>query len=207
MSKYLNPLNYLARWIDYNLIENRLNNLKIKRCYQGVTCDDTVKFYEQARVFNLQNDKNKIRIAANTHIRSELLIFPYGGDIEIGEDCYLGEHTRLWSAESIRIGKGVLFSHNVNVIDTNSHEMDPHDRVNSYKRLLKEGHPKKRPNVKSAPIEIGDYAWLNFNSVVLKGVKIGEGAIIAAGTIVAADVPPYCIFSVNPGKVLKQIQF
>jgi acetyltransferase-like isoleucine patch superfamily enzyme len=204
--QYFNPFNLFIRCVDYNLIEHRLNLLKIKKCFKGVSHNSGVKFYEQASVYNMQNDRNNIRIASNTHIRSELLIFPYGGKIEIGEDCYLGEHSRIWSSNHIKIGNGVLVSHNVNIIDTNSHEINHLERIESYKAMLKVGHPLIRPNVISAPIEIGDYVWLNFNSVVLKGVKIGEGAIIAPGTIVNEDVPPYCIFAGNPGKVIKKIE-
>ncbi len=99
-----------------------------------------------------------------------------------------------------------MISHICNIIDTNSHELDHQARIESYKRMLIEGHPKQRPDVISAPIVIEDYAWISFNVSILKGVKIGEGAIVAAGSVVTKDVPDWTIVGGNPAKVIKYIQ-
>ncbi len=64
-----------------------------------------VFFYENAVVYNFQMDNSKIFIGRNTHIRGELLVFKYGGKISIGDDCYVGEGTRIWSGESLIIGE------------------------------------------------------------------------------------------------------
>lgn len=50
---------------------------------------------------------------------------------------------------------------------------------------------------------IGNDVWLGANSLVLKGVKIGDGAVIGAGAVVTKDVPPYAIVGGNPAKVIK----
>ena len=57
----------------------------------------------------------------------------------------------------------------------------------------------------TAPIRICDYAWLGFDVVVLKGVTIGEGAIVGARAVVTKDVPPWTIAAGNPARVVKQI--
>ena len=54
-----------------------------------------------------------------------------------------------------------------------------------------------------APIVIQDHVWLGMNVIVLKGVTIGEGAIVAAGSIVTKDVPPHCLVAGVPAKVVK----
>lgn len=57
---------------------------------------------------------------------------------------------------------------------------------------------------KGAPTEIGAYAWICSRSIILPGVKIGEGAIVASGAIVTKDVPPYAIVGGVPAKVIGQ---
>ena len=59
--------------------------------------------------------------------------------------------------------------------------------------------------VKDAPISIGNKAWIGFGVTILKGVNIGEGAVIAAGSVVTKDVPAYTIVGGNPAKFIKKI--
>jgi acetyltransferase-like isoleucine patch superfamily enzyme len=52
------------------------------------------------------------------------------------------------------------------------------------------------------PVHIGDYVWLGARAMILSGVRIGDGAIVGMGSVVAQDVPPLCIVSGNPGKII-----
>jgi acetyltransferase-like isoleucine patch superfamily enzyme len=61
-------------------------------------------------------------------------------------------------------------------------------------------------NIKMADIIIEDKVWIGFNVIILKGVKIGEGAVIGAGSVVTKDVPPYHIVAGNPAKIIKKIK-
>lgn len=60
--------------------------------------------------------------------------------------------------------------------------------------------------VKSAPIKICDKAWIGFNAIILKGVTIGEGAVVGAGAVVTHDVPPWTIVAGNPAVVKGHIE-
>ena len=53
---------------------------------------------------------------------------------------------------------------------------------------------------KGAPTEIGQYAWICSRSIIMPGVKVGDGAIVASGAIVTKDVPPYTIVAGVPAK-------
>lgn len=55
----------------------------------------------------------------------------------------------------------------------------------------------------SAPIVIGDHVWIGMNVIVLKGVTIGEGAVVSAGSVVTKDVPPHSLVAGVPAKVVK----
>jgi maltose O-acetyltransferase len=132
-----------------------------------------------------------------------LLVFAHGGSISIGESCYIGDHSRIWSAAAITIGDRVLISHGVNIHDNNAHSLSAASRHLHFKQIFSGGHPRlmEDPPV-AAPIMIEDDAWLGFNSTVLKGVRVGRGAIIGACAVVTKDVPPYTVVAGNPARVV-----
>ena len=59
---------------------------------------------------------------------------------------------------------------------------------------------------RKAPIIIKDNAFIGARSIILKGVTIGEGAIVGAGSVVSEDVPPFTVVCENPAKVVKSLQ-
>ena len=170
----------------------------------NVTCNE-VLFLSSAEVHNMQHDKTKILIGDGSQIAGILLIVPYGGKISIGKNCYVGDHSRIWSAEEVCIGDNVLISHNVNIMDTNAHETDLKERAETYKKQVKEGYPKLKGSVETAKIKIGNHVWVGFNSIILKGVTIGEGVIVAAGSVVTKDVPAYSMVAGNPAIIIKTL--
>lgn len=72
--------------------------------------------------------------------------------------------------------------------------------------MLKNGHPNSPGNVRTAPITIKDYAWISYNVCILKGVTIGEGAIVGAGSVVTKDVPDWTVVAGNPAKIIRYIK-
>jgi acetyltransferase-like isoleucine patch superfamily enzyme len=196
------PLLKLLRWTHlYKNIDELIKSQK-RDFHHLATYHDAV-FHTESRVANIQNDASKIQIGDGTNVRGELLILAYGGFIKVGKYCYIGDHTRIWSGDSITIGDNVLISHNVNIIDTNSHEMDSVERADGYKSLLFNGYPSKKGNVLTSPIVIKDNAWISFNAIILKGVTIGKGAVVAAGSVVSKDVPDYAVVAGNPARIIK----
>jgi len=190
----------LKKAIKY--IIRRILSFPIRR---KVTASTTSVFYSNSRVYNLLNNPRKIMIGDQSHINGELHLFGYGGEIIIGDRCFIGEGTRIWSGNKITIGNNVLISHNVNIMDTNSHELNHQERAIGFLQIITEGHPKKAVNINTAPIVISDNAWINFNCTILKGVTIGKGAIIAAGTLITKDVPPFALVGGNPARIIKYV--
>ena len=90
--------------------------------------------------------------------------------------------------DSISIGHNVVISERVVLRDSDNHSIK--DMGNQL-------------SDKTAPIVIGDHVWIGMNVIVLKGVTIGEGAIVAAGSVVTKDVPPHCLVAGVPAKVVK----
>ncbi len=198
--------NIIAKYLNVEELEKAMRTNRIRKQLKHVTIGARSALYEQTVVFNFQNDDSKIIIGSGTHIRAELLIFANGGKISIGDNCYVGEGSRIWSANEVRIGNNVLVSHNVNIIDSDSHEINHLERAASYKALLSKGHPKEKINVNTAPIIIEDYVWISYNVCILKGIKIGKGAIVAAGSVVTKDVSDFSVVAGNPAKEIKRIE-
>ena len=153
-----------------------------------------------SRVQNFLRDRKSISIGLNARIAGELLVFAHGGRIEIGDDCFVGEGSRIWSAHSITIGSRVLISHAVNVHDTNSHSISAASRHAHMTAIRSTGHPETLSDVADSPVVVEDDVWIGFNAVVLKGVRIGQGSIIGAAALISKNVAPYSLMVGNPAR-------
>ncbi len=169
-----------------------------------VASSRNVTFGYKSQVFNIQKNRKKIIIGENSFINGELLIYKHGGEISVGKDCFVGEHTKIWSAIKIKIGDRVLISHNVNIHDSNDHPIDPKLRHEHFKNIRFVGHVDNI-DIDEKEIIIEDDVWIGFNATILKGVVIGEGAIVSACSVVTKDVPRYAIVVGNPARVIKLV--
>lgn len=186
-------------------IKEKLVRESIINCERNSVKDNSSRFYAEASVYNFQQKRESISIGSDTHIRGNLQVFAYGGSIRIGNFCYVGENSYIWSGDKIDIGNHVLISHQVNIIDSNSHELNAAERAEGYKHILTKGHPKEKGNILTAPIVIKDHVWISFGCIILKGVTIGEGAVVAAGSVVTKDVAPYTLVAGNPARFIKEL--
>jgi acetyltransferase-like isoleucine patch superfamily enzyme len=187
--------NYIVRQHERDLINHNLHKVTGK----------SVIFYPETIVSNQQNKPEHIVIGEQTHVRGTLLIFRYGGKITIGNHCYVGDGSRIWSGDAVKIGNHVLIAHNVNIIDTQAHELHADERSKRYVDLIENGPWEQKGNIASKPIVIHDKVWISFNAIILKGVTIGEGAVVAAGSVVTKDVAPYTMVAGNPAKFIKNV--
>ena len=117
------------------------------------------------------------------------------GRIGIGDDVYMGDDCILSAASGITIGSGTLLGHGVQVFDNNSHPTDAEARAADWRAVRSGG---RRGEIASAPILIGDRAWIGFGAVILKGVTIGDDAVVAAASVVTSDVPAGVTVAGNP---------
>ena len=196
----------LLKLIDAEELERKLTAARIAANEKKLTKPASSKIYGTTSIENLQRDPKRITLGENCHVRGNFILFRHDGRITMGDNCFVGERTNIWSAESVTIGNNVLISHEVNIVDTNSHEMDAKERAAGYVNMIANGHPREKGNVISAPIVIRDYAWISFGAIILKGVTIGEGAIVAAGSVVVNNVPDYCVVAGNPAVVVKELK-
>ncbi len=134
------------------------------------------------------------------------------GSISIGNNTYVGG-SQLICAERISIGSDVLIAWGCTVYDHDSHSslwMDRSQDVELWRQGLLRGGIEKATDLKrwecvpKAAVNIEDKVWVGFNTIILKGVTIGEGAIVAAGSVVTGDVAPWTVVGGNPARVIKK---
>ncbi|MDB6135917.1 MAG: acyltransferase [Verrucomicrobiales bacterium] len=162
-------------------------------------------FHSEARVENLRGDRGAITVGPHTHVRGELLLFPYGGTLRMGSHGYVGVNSRIWSGDQVVIGDNVLISHDVFITSTNGHELDARERALGYRRMLREGHSADKGSILTAPVTIGDDVWINPQSVILPGVSIGRGSVIGCGSVVTRSIPAGVLAAGNPARVIREL--
>ena len=114
--------------------------------------------------------------------------------VEIGDNSGISGGV-IYAYSSIKIGQYVNIGANVCIYDTDFHPLDYIERRNN--NLLV---------VKSAPIVIEDDVWIGAHSLILKGVTIGRGAVIGAGSVVVKDIPPFTLWAGNPAKFIRALK-
>ena len=203
LDSYLYPV--LAAMEVPKLLLWLMDTYRIRRCFSGVTAAEGAGFRASAMVHNPTGDPGRIRLGRHALILGDLVVHDYGGRIEIGDYSYVGMNTRVFSGELVKIGRFALIAHNVTITDTNAHELSALERAEFFLRTEIQHQSFLKTSIKTAPVEIGDHAWLNFDVGVLRGVTIGEGAIIGAGSLVTKDIPPYVLAVGNPARLIRQL--
>lgn len=187
-----------------------------------------IQFYIQTLLFKFFNLKRGVSLGKNIRIKGFPIIFiKNGGNIFIGKNTTLnssnfgyhinmhspvklmadrpnaeiiiGENSRIHGScihayKKIKIGKNCLIAANTQIIDGSGHDLcldNPLDRINTI------GDAKE--------IIIADNVWIGANCIILPGVTIGEGSVIAAGSVVSKDIPSRCVAAGNPAKIIKTL--
>jgi acetyltransferase-like isoleucine patch superfamily enzyme len=151
-----------------------------------------------AVIHNVQGPE-AVRIGAQSLFMGEIVIISLG-KVRVGEWCFVGPGVKLWSLASIDIGARVFVSHGVQIFDNNSHSLSASERHERFKELREFGKHLTPEHVAAKPVRIEDDVWIGFNAAILKGVTVGRGAVIGAGTLVTRDVAPYAVMVGNPAR-------
>ena len=120
------------------------------------------------------------------------------GLIEIGSDSILVGPVFM-CAERITVGNRVVISYHVTLADCDFHPIDVESRKRDAIANSPYGNKADRPALTTKPIQIEDDVWIGIGAILLKGVHIGRGARIEAGTVVTSDVPAGAHVAGNPG--------
>jgi len=124
--------------------------------------------------------------------------------VEIGNYCYFTNAVLLCELE-LRIGNYVVIGWNTTIADTDFHPLDPAERIIDAIAISPLGNQRVRPFIGKEPVVLEDGVWIGPNATILKGVRIGEGAFVEAGSLVTKDVPPRARILGNPAQIIGEV--
>jgi tetrahydrodipicolinate N-acetyltransferase len=127
---------------------------------------------------------DRVRLVS-TVAKLELATLP-GGHLEIGDNVFINYGCSLSSSSHIKIGNDVLIGSHVMIMDSDFHRVED-----------------KAWDPSGLPIIIEDRVWVANRAIVLKGVRIGHDAVVAAGSVVTRDVPPRSVVAGQPARVIR----
>lgn len=156
-----------------------------------------------AKVDNYTTDKSRVLLGNHCEIGAKIHIAD-NGSLLIGNYTTIRGNTVISSINQIRIGDYVMISNNCIIRDHNSHPTSSIKR----KEMCLSGFNSslwQNAHAENAPIIIHDNVWIGERAIILKGVTIGEGAIVATAAVVTKDVPPHTIVAGNPARVVKSM--
>jgi len=123
------------------------------------------------------------------------------GRMIIGDYCYFTNAVLLCELE-IRVGNYVVIGWNTTIADTDFHPIAPAERIADAIACSPLGKGRPRPAVVKQPVIIEDDVWIGPNATILKGVRIGSGALVEPGSLVTRNVPPRARVMGNPAEVI-----
>ena len=143
------------------------------------------------RTFNTQNNTPLVLAFKKNYLDIAITLIEYGADIllkqngvlSLDKNSYINCNVMIRCHEKISIGRDGFFASGVEVRDCDGHSIDG--------------------VLKTQPVSIGNHVWIGSKAIILKGVTIGDGAVVAAGSVVTKDVPPNVLVGGVPAKIIK----
>lgn len=194
-----------------NFILNKILGVEYRYKNNILFGDDT--FFLPQFSLQLSNKNQKVIIGDQCLLGVRIISEGDNAFFRIGDRVYIGKsnvicRTGIEFGNDIMVAWGVTFyDHDSHSLDFNLRKKDLTTQIEDYKINKADFLKNKNWNVvKSKPIKVCDNAWIGMNATILKGVTIGEGAVVAACAVVTKDVPPFSVVAGNPAIVVKKLK-
>lgn len=159
------------------------------------------------------NKDNTIVIGNECIIGVKLIAESTNAYFMFGDKVFVGK-SKIICRSGIEFGNNIMVAWGVTFYDHDSHSLDFELRKKDLEQQIYDydnfnGDFLRNKNwgvVNTKPIKVCDNSWIGMNATILKGVTIGEGAIVAACSVVTKDVPPYTVVAGNPALVVKKLK-
>ena len=171
--------------------------------FPNLSFDKTASVGLRGIVQNRYLKNAKFNVGHGSSVHSTIVFEKEGAQLIVGKNTYVGGAT-ISCAQKISIGNNVQIAWGVVLIDHNSHSLDYRVRRNDLPDQKNGNKEWNQVSIKN--IDIEDDVWIGLNSIVMKGVKIGRGAIIGAGSVVTKDVLEMTVVAGNPAVQIKMLE-
>ncbi len=173
----------------------------------NVVVDDTA-YVETTFSFHLFRSQRPAGVTigrgASTYLGTMFDVGP-SGRVTLG-DYALVHGARIICDKAIDIGAHALISWNVVLMDTYRLPIDPARRRKALEQMGSRGQGEFVPETWTRPITIGPNVWIGFEACILPGVRVGEGSIVGARSVVLEDVEPYSVVAGNPARLIRRLE-
>jgi acetyltransferase-like isoleucine patch superfamily enzyme len=157
-------------------------------------------------------DKNiYLNIGDDSILDCKVIFETHTGQVKVGNNAYIGASNIICKSK-VEFGDNVFVAWGCYFYDHDSHSIDYREREKDITQQLLDYRAGKHfienknwEVVNTKPITIEANAWIGMNCIILKGVTIGEGAIIGAGSVVTRNIPAWTVAGGNPAKIIKEI--
>jgi acetyltransferase-like isoleucine patch superfamily enzyme len=192
-----------------NYLLNKL--LSPRRRFKGaLTAGKTSIFLPNFSIVNRTN--NKVVVGEASMIGATIIFEHQQAEVLIGNNVYIGSST-IVCKNKVVFEDNILVAWGVTFYDHNSHSLDYRHRQQDIRQVVEDFNKnggkylanKDWSTVRSSPITIKQNAWIGMDALIMKGVTIGEGAIVAARSVVTKDVAPFTIVGGNPATFIKTV--
>jgi acetyltransferase-like isoleucine patch superfamily enzyme len=202
--KLFSSFNSSLQIIKYNFLCKNIKScgklwfLPLRHCI--IQIDKTAGIYLHSRLIlgqkQVKNSRLETRILMESHttlhVKGDFTVYcnsyirVVSGGTLILHEGFMNEGVQITCASRIEIEEGCAIGRDVIIRDYDGH------------RIIDENYEKAQP------IHIGKHVWIGNRAIILKGVKIGDGAIIAAGAVVTGNIPPNTVVGGVPAKIIKE---
>ena len=145
-----------------------------------------------------------ISVGAGCLIQGQLVVERDQSRLLIGDNVLLGGGSVIDCALAVTVEPDVLISYACIISDSDNHSLTPELRTGDLANWMN-GRSHDWTHSAMAPVIIRRGAWIGARSIILKGVTIGEGAVVGMGSVVTRDVPPRVVVGGNPARIIKPV--
>jgi acetyltransferase-like isoleucine patch superfamily enzyme len=145
----------------------------------------------------------RLAIGAESDVSAAMVFEAADAQITIGSRTHVGGGTLLDAAVGITIGDDVLIAFGALIMDHDSHSLDFEQRRHDVTEWV-QGR-KDWTHVSRASVRVDDKVWVGTRAIILKGVHLGEGCVVAAGSVVTRDVPAWTLVAGSPARVIRDL--
>lgn len=186
-------LSGIKRWYEKQLILEQVSrtgkNLDIvigpKKSYIFRAGNAKINIGDDVKIYS------PIEITASTHIFPDCVV-------EIGDRTHIGPYSAIRAAKGVTIGRDCLLASYVKLFDYNGHPIRP----GSYDNMETLRNRSRTPPEEVAEIRVGDNVWIGENSIIQRGVTIGQGSVVSANSVVIKDVPENTVVFGSPARAI-----